>query len=128
MFASAVTLASDFTRPVLNSTRRQSGKIETDCGSYFLVNSQGWILTAAHVAGPQVKCNEDKGKYDAYCAARAAIESDSTLTKGYRKQRLNALKVDPDWITSVSYWWGSDTTFGSGPWQIDGLADLGVVK
>jgi len=128
MFASGVGVAAAFTRPVLISTRRQSGKIETDCGSYVLVNSQGWILTAAHVAGAQVKCNEDKGKYDAYCAARAAIESDTSLTKGYRKQRLNALEVDPDWITNVSYWWGSSTTVASGLWHLDGLADLGVVK
>src|SRR5438477_11555854 len=82
MFATAVTLASEFTRPVLISTRQQSGKMETSCGTYILVNSDGWILTAGHVVRPLLKFREDRPKYEAYRVAREAVDADTTLPKG----------------------------------------------
>src|ERR1700740_2754858 len=98
MFAKAVILASEFTRPVLISTRQQSGKIETGCGTYILLNSDGWILTAGHVVGALIKCDQDKPKYDQYLAARAAIDSNTALSKGKRKQQLKALKCNREWV------------------------------
>jgi Trypsin-like peptidase domain len=126
VFANAVTLASDFTRPVLISTRQQSGKIETGCGTYILVNSDGWILTAGHVVAALIKCNQDKPKYDQYLAARAAIESNTALSKGKRKQQLKVLRCDREWVTNVSYWWGRDD-ITAGTWHVDGAADLAAV-
>jgi hypothetical protein len=91
------------------------------------VNSDGWILTAGHVVGALIKCNQDKPKYDQYLATRAAIESNAALSKGNKKQQMRALKCDPDWMTSVSYWWGRDDVT-AGTWHVDGTADLAAVQ
>jgi len=127
MFANAVTLVAEFTRPVLVSTRQLSGKIETGCGTYVLLNADGWILTAGHILRALLKSRDDNPKHDAYRAARQAIEIDTSLSKGARKQRLNALKCDRSWLTNTSYWWGDDNV-SAASWHFAGLPDLAAVK
>jgi S1-C subfamily serine protease len=127
MFADAVTLTSKFTRPLLISTRHQSGRIDTGCGSYVLLNPDGWILTAGHVLGAWLRVGSDKPKYDAYRAAETTIENDANLSKGQKKNKLRALKPDPEWLTNVSYWWSADNIM-AGTFHTDELADLAVVQ
>ena len=126
MFANAVAEAAKFTRAVLISTRLHSGKVETGCGSYVLVNAEGWVLTAGHGLHALLKFNEDKPKYDAYSAALAAIGADKTLPKGKRQKRFRALGFDPNWISHVSYLWGPGVN--APLYHLDGLADLAAVK
>lgn len=47
MFATAVAHASEFTNPVVISTKTIGGKVTTSCGSFVLINDEGWIITAA---------------------------------------------------------------------------------
>jgi len=126
MFASAVTEAAKFTRAVLISTRLHSGKVETGCNTYILVNADGWVLTAGHSLHALMKFDEDKPKYDSYTAARAAIEADKTLAKGKRQKKIGALGLDPTWISNVSYLWGQGVT--APLYHYDGLADLAAIK
>ena len=48
MFEHALTLARGFTRPLVVSTRRASGAVESSVGAYVLVNEGGWFVSAAH--------------------------------------------------------------------------------
>jgi hypothetical protein len=127
MFANAVTLASEFTRPVLISTRQHSGKIETSCGTYIFLNPDGWILTAGHVVGPLMKCHQDRAKCEAYRAARDAVDADTSLSKGKKKDKIKTLKCDREWVTHVSYWWGGDGISG-GTYHVNGPADLAAFR
>jgi hypothetical protein len=127
MFAHAVKLVSEFTRPVLISIRHASGKIETGCGTYILLNSDGWALTAGHSIGALLKHQTDKPKYDDYCTGRKAIEGDKSLSVAKKKQKLRALKLDPTWVTHVSYWWGGDRITHT-MWHFAGVADLAAVR
>ena len=126
MFASAVSEAAKFTRAALISTRLHSGRVETGCGSYILLNADGWVLTAGHALQALLKFNDDNPKYQAYVAARAAIEADHTLPKGKKQKKIRALGFDPNWISNVSYLWGPNVT--AGLYHVDGLADLAAVK
>src|SRR5438445_172453 len=126
MFASAVSEAAKFTRAALISTRLHSGRVETGCGSYILLNADGWVLTAGHALQALLKFDEDNPKYQAYVAARAAIEADHTLPKGKKQKKIRALGFDPNWISNVSYLWGPNVT--AGLYHVDGLADLAAVK
>jgi len=126
MFASAVSEAAKFTRSALISTRLHSGRVETGCGSYILLNAHGWVLTAGHALQALLKFNDDNPKYQAYVAARAAIEADHTLPKGKKQKKIRALGFDPNWISNVSYLWGPNVT--AGLYHVDGLADLAAVK
>jgi hypothetical protein len=126
MFANAVTQAAKFTRAVLISTRLHSGKVETGCNTYLLLNADGWALTAGHSMSALLKFNEDKPKYDNYAAALAAIQADKTLPQSKKQKKIHALGFDPNWLSNVSYFWGQDVT--EGLYHVDGLADLAAIK
>jgi hypothetical protein len=126
MFANAVTEAAKFTRAVLISTRLHSGKIETGCNTFVLLNSEGWVLTAGHTMAPLLKFHQDKPKLDAYVQARSAIDADNTLSHGKKLKKIRSLEFNPDWITNISYHWGDGVT--AGVFYVDGLADLAAVK
>ena len=49
MFVDAFALAEHFTRPIVISTRRLNGKVESAVATYVLLNADGWFLTAGHV-------------------------------------------------------------------------------
>jgi hypothetical protein len=127
VFANAIANCAEFTRAVLISTRRAGGGMSTDCGAFVLINAEGWILTAGHVAEALLKLENDKPDYDAYVSAVQAIESDQTLPSWKQKQKLRGLKFDADWMAKVSYWWGADGV-SWGTWHRSGLSDLALVK
>src|SRR5438477_10583834 len=106
MFASAVSEAAKFTRAALISTRLHSGRVETGCGSYILLNGDGWVLNAGHALQALLKFNDDNPKYQAYVAARAAIDADHTLPKGKKQKKIRARGFDPNCISNASYMWG----------------------
>src|SRR5882757_6580253 len=126
MFAAAIATCAEFTRAVLISTRTASDKITTGCGTFILLNSDGWILTAGHVVEPLLKHLKDKAKYEAYLAAKQAIEANNAVPISKRKKQLRALEFDPNWIVNVSYWWGRKAR--AEKWHTAGLSDLAAVK
>jgi len=127
MFATAIATCAEFTRAVLISTRAASDKITTSCGTFILLNSDGWILTAGHVVGPLLKHLKDKAKYEAYLAAKQAIEANDAVPISKRKKQLGALGFDPNWIVNVSYWWHGGEPRAE-KWHTSGLSDLAAVK
>ncbi len=49
MFTGAVRVATAFTNPYVGLRRRRGGTVFTTMGAFIVVNSDGWILTSAHV-------------------------------------------------------------------------------
>jgi hypothetical protein len=48
MFKDAVRLATAFTRPLVISRKTVSGACGAAIGTFVVVNSEGWIVTAGH--------------------------------------------------------------------------------
>lgn len=101
MFADACERAAEFTRPVVVSTRHQNGAVKTECGSFIVLNREGWILTAGHIYNSFAKYQSDRNK----------LKEIQDLNRS-RMSRPGApaseVKPDPDYITNHSFWWGWD--------------------
>jgi hypothetical protein len=126
MFATAIANCAEFTRAVLISVRTVGDKITTGCGTFVLLNSEGWTLTAGHVLDALRKHQNDKAKYEAYRAAKQAIEANQTVLIAKRKRQLKALQFDSNWIVNASYFWGKKARIEQ--WYTSGLSDLAAVK
>ena len=66
MFADACEKAMKFTRPVIISTRMFDGRTVSGCATFFMINRDGWALTAGHIFGSNIKFNEDRKKIEEY--------------------------------------------------------------
>jgi hypothetical protein len=91
MFAAAYAIASQFTRPVVISHRRVNGKCASGIGSFVVLNSDGWILTAFHIVNEMLALNQAVQAVRANKAQRATIESDGSLNTKNRRAQLRAL-------------------------------------
>ena len=83
MFADACEKAAKFVRPVIISTRRRDGAVEASCGTFFVINEKGWIVTAGHLYDKFVKYRSDIKKKD----------------------------VNPARYSNHSFWWGWDGVY-----------------
>ena len=93
MFADACEKAMKFTRPVLISSRTYDGRTTSGCATFFIINRDGWALTAGHVFKENIQHRDDRKKIDEYNAKKDADPE---------------LKPDPNWIVNDSFWWGWD--------------------
>ena len=93
MFADACEKAMKFTRPVIISTRTFDGRTVSGCATFFMINRDGWALTAGHIFSSNIQFNEDRKKIEEY-----------------KRNKLKdpELKPNPDWLTNHSFWWGWD--------------------
>ena len=93
MFAEACEKAMKFTRPVIISSRTYDGRTISGCATFFIINRDGWALTAGHIFSSNIQFKEDRKKID-----------------DYEKRRTSEpeLRPDPNWITNSSFWWGWD--------------------
>ena len=108
MFATAFSKASQFTRPVVASTRNAGGEVATNSGSFVIINSDGWFITAAHLLVTAQKAGNDAAAISQYRNAIAAIEADTTLSHKQRRRQIAKLLFDSKWIENLSFWWGRD--------------------
>lgn len=108
MFAEACRKASQFTNPVIISTRKLSGSVTSACGAFIVLNKDGWVMTAAHVFNSYMAAQQHKPLVAKYRAEVAAIGGDTTLTAKQKAKKINRVKSDPEWVTNQSLWWGGD--------------------
>lgn len=107
MFSKACQLASQFTRPLVVSTRTYDGRVEAGVGAYILLNSDGWIITAGHVFASQIKLNQDQEAMKGYLGLVSEADSQQLGSKE-RRRKLMGQKPDGGWLTHQSFWWGKD--------------------
>src|SRR5881296_3084054 len=108
MFVKAIEHVSKFTGPVVISSRTVGGKVTSGCGSFVLVNNEGWILTAAHIFAPyKVKLEHDNAHAE-YRAKRKAIEENAGFNVAKKRKLISRLNFNNDWISELSFWWGHD--------------------
>jgi hypothetical protein len=107
MFAQALARVEAFTLPILFSRRRVNGNIESGIGTFMVVNREGWVITAAHLAKEFAAFERDRVEVEAYNRARAEIEGNGKLHPNDKKKRLRELKAAPHWITHMVSLWGN---------------------
>lgn len=108
MFAKAYALASEFTQPVIISTRLYDGKVECAVAAFVVLNKDGWILTAAHVWDSFMARREHLKQIRRHDAAVQAIHSDAALSARQKAKKLRQLKTNRRWITDHAFWWARD--------------------
>ncbi|MFO8100815.1 MAG: trypsin-like peptidase domain-containing protein [Dehalococcoidia bacterium] len=108
MFAKAYKLASQFTQPVIISTRLFDGTVDCACGAFVIINSEGWIITAAHLRSSYFTFQEHTGELDKYSRQIQAVKQDHKMNALQKRHKIERLKTNPAWITNHSFWWGRD--------------------
>lgn len=101
MFADACQKVMKYTRPVAISVRHYDGSLRTDVGAMIVVNSDGWILTAAHMFDSFFKFQNDLKKIEEINGINSSRSQNS-------KSPSSEIKIDKDLITNHSFWWGWD--------------------
>jgi len=107
MFANAVANAMQFTRPLIISTRQVDGTVSSNAATFFVVNDDGWIVTAGHVFDSFVKYQSDSNKIKEVDARNAELPSPAKHA-GTALELPQGLKKDPKWLTNHSFWFGWD--------------------
>lgn len=108
MFAKAYAIASKFTLPLIVSARMFDKSVICSLGSFVVLNSDGWIATAAHMLNSFSKFDQSKLELEAYEQSILAIEQNTKLTEKQKHKKIKGAKANPEWIISHSLWWGYD--------------------
>jgi hypothetical protein len=125
MFVDACEIARGFTRPVIISRRQLDGSVKSVCGTFIVLNKDGWVMTAAHVFNSFVAFQKHEPLVKEYRAKVAAIRGDSSLDAKQKAKRIKRIKSDPKWIVNHSFWWGRDgVTMPRG--RVQGEIDVAV--
>ncbi|MEW5989718.1 MAG: serine protease [Chloroflexota bacterium] len=109
-FADAVELAQGFTFPVVAAYRTWHGDVKSSAGAFVVLNSDGWIVTAAHMLRIATQAQGDRPKVDELESQIRLAESDATARPELRHRKVKRLRgtADQTWITSHSYWWAEN--------------------
>jgi hypothetical protein len=127
VFSRACAEGNRFTFPVVISSRRWSGRVESGVGCFVLLNDRGWIVTSAHVFAGAQEATNHAPLIGAHQAEAARIEGDAALSPGQRQSSLarHAKGADPSWMTHHSMWWARDGV-RLADITVDGDRDLAV--
>lgn len=125
MFSQALDKISQYTMPVIISKRLQSGKIESGCATFIILNAEGWILTAGHVLEELALFHKQIAERQEYSQKIQEIENNTKLSRQQKSSKIRSIPVNQQWITHISYWWGRDG-LSIQNFTIDGVRDLAV--
>jgi Trypsin-like peptidase domain len=127
MFSSSLQEVQKYTLPVIISRRLESGRVTCGCGSFIVLNPDGWILTCAHVVADLTTFQSHQNEISDYKAQRAEIEGDASLNPKRKRKLIARLPQNTDWITNISFYWGiQGSTIKQ--FRINQLFDLAVGK
>jgi len=127
MFSNAYEIVSDFTAPIIISSRFFDGTVECGIGSFIFINPEGWIMTAAHMFNIDFQFQEHKKDINKYYEQIEIINQDSSLQPIQKQRKIKRLQTNPKWITNISYF------FGQGNFRLSSVnllpeADLAIGK
>lgn len=108
MFRKAYAIASQFTFPLIVSSKYFDGRVECGIGAYILLNETGWILTAAHMMLNMLKAQEDLIKISEYNQKKIVLENNYAIDSKAKTKKIARLYKDNNWIINQSYWWAKD--------------------
>jgi hypothetical protein len=129
MLTRAFASAYQYTRPLIILKRLENRTIAAGVGTFFLINKDGWAITAAHLIAELAAAEQHKQEHDKYLQECALIDADTVLSEGKKKHRKGQLHRNFEWITKLSCWWGGNgVTMASGIVHSDVQADIAIVQ
>lgn len=108
MFADACDKAREYTKPVVLAIQRIDGQCVTAVGSFVVVNREGWVLSAKHIADGISNIEQTIANVQTYQTRLAAVSANSSINKGKRKAQIAALGKKPpsDASSRMAVQWG----------------------
>jgi hypothetical protein len=125
VFAKALRKVSNYTLPVIISKRLVDGTVQCSCGTFIVVNSDGWFVTAAHIFDDFLQSQKDTVEIGAYEAAVQQIQADLSLNSKAKRKQLSRLTRKAEWIRTHSLFWGGLPASAIDV-ALDPIADLAV--
>lgn len=92
MFAKAIKLATEYTRPVIISARFSDNSVKSAVGSFVILNEEGWIITAGHLFRAYTEYMKYMNESVEYKKNIQYIKNDKTLLHQQKKRKINNLK------------------------------------
>ena len=106
MFASAINVVGDFTRPVLTISREyKSQNVVPNAATLFFVNDEGCAITCKHVADFILAADKINTQYDTFRQERRSIPNDSHRKSELRKIE-NKFGYHSGVLTEIKYIFG----------------------
>jgi hypothetical protein len=106
VFSKALAQAEQYTLPVIFTRAHRNGQISSGLGTCIVLNQDGWILTAAHLALEIAAQATHQTEAAAHDKQVADIINDPRLHQNDKRKRLRLLKENPFWITHQAALWG----------------------
>ena len=108
MFVKAYEIATQFTRPVLISHRNIKNNCFAGIGTFVIINSEGWAVTAAHIIKQSHEISQSAQKYQDTEIKKKQIY-DANLEKKEKSVQLKSLPTFNDNSPiNASTWWSFD--------------------
>ncbi len=109
VFAEAYRIAGSFTLPVVISNRSDKNVCSSSIGACVVVNSDGWVLTTAHMLDAIQKQRNSSAQHGTYGDNVRQLEQDTVADKRYRKTKVRTIKRPSKGSSkNHSVWWGRD--------------------
>lgn len=108
VFSEAYELASQYTWPVIITSKTIDDVVSCSGGAFVIINDDGWFITVAHIFDLSKKLDYSEPLVSKYTQEVDQIQQNNSLTETDKINRINKLEKDPDWLTDLSYWWGMD--------------------
>ena len=93
MFVNAFSKASSYTRPVVISHINVKNKCSAGIGSYVIINSEGWAVTAAHIVKEASKLNEMVDSFHKTQKEKEDIKNNLSIDKHTRAKLLKSFTI-----------------------------------
>lgn len=102
MFTEAYDIAKSFTHPLVVSIRFFDNTIESGLGAFVIINSDGWLMTAAHNLGAAFAFNQHRKELKDYIEKVEKLNANLHIKDHHRKAMAKAIKPNPKWITDFA--------------------------
>lgn len=127
MFSKAYEIASNYTHPIIISSRHFDKTVNCSIGTFVILNDEGWIITAAHIVQSSFQYNHDKKEIEEYKKKLASITDNQSLSDKLKRRQKNQLYKNDKWITNFSFWMLKDGVRLENV-IVDPFADLAIGK
>jgi hypothetical protein len=110
VFRAATASARGFTKPVVASSRRWDGTVESGCGAFIVLNDEGWIVSVAHMLNVAQQRASDADAIRDHEAQLSAVDARTDLTPKQRARESGRIRrqANPKWVRDTSYWFSLD--------------------
>jgi hypothetical protein len=98
-------MANAFTQPVVISWLLLNGNVRSGCGAFVVLNSDGWIVTAAHMFEMMQIAKEHEAERLKYEDQVQAIQSNAALKPKKVREMINRLARNGEWVVKYDFFW-----------------------